>query len=514
MRRLLTVLLTAFFCLSGSALASDPEMQVISHVKYPGSQSLTFRYGPIFIKPGQNTIHFSPARIGPREPGYITRFRPDMVFADSLKSTPGADFHLHHVQWKIGDESVFPAGEEKSIIQFPKGFGYPLKGGEPWRMNYMIHNLTPRPARVYLTWHLDYLPERYATSMRPVYVHWMDVVSNGLFPVFTAARGAGRNGRYVFPDQATRKEQSTLGGWHRWELDRDVTLVGTVSHMHPGSLFSTLYVRRGNKVKTLFRSRAKYFHPQRPASWDMAITATRPDWRIRLRAGDLLYMNTTVDTSSATWRDSMGNFPLLVYKGHDVGGVDPFTPGASWPLLGRITHGPLPGNQGDAGGLPSDLPDPRSLPDGPRVSSPITIKSFRYQLGDLSNPSATARPPVVARGQRLSFVNLDYPLYPSLDGIAAYHTITACKAPCNASTGLSYPLENAPTGFDSGQLGYGPLPPAIGKVNWSTPASLGPGTYTYFCRVHPFMRGSFRVKRYADPEGLSPGWPSLPSRGS
>ena len=21
-----------------------------------------------------------------------------------------------------------------------------------------------------------------------------------------------------------------------------------------------------------------------------------------------------------------------------------------------------------------------------------------------------------------------------------------------------------------------------------------PGTYTYFCRVHPFMRGSFRVK--------------------
>ena len=25
-------------------------------------------------------------------------------------------------------------------------------------------------------------------------------------------------------------------------------------------------------------------------------------------------------------------------------------------------------------------------------------------------------------------------------------------------------------------------------------ADLKPGTYTYFCRVHPFMRGAFKVK--------------------
>ena len=25
-------------------------------------------------------------------------------------------------------------------------------------------------------------------------------------------------------------------------------------------------------------------------------------------------------------------------------------------------------------------------------------------------------------------------------------------------------------------------------------ANLPAGTYTYFCRIHPFMRGSFRVK--------------------
>jgi hypothetical protein len=32
---------------------------------------------------------------------------------------------------------------------------------------------------------------------------------------------------------------------------------------------------------------------------------------------------------------------------------------------------------------------------------------------------------------------------------------------------------------------------ASGRVRWSTPKSLPAGTY--FCRVHPFMRGGFRV---------------------
>ena len=36
--------------------------------------------------------------------------------------------------------------------------------------------------------------------------------------------------------------------------------------------------------------------------------------------------------------------------------------------------------------------------------------------------------------------------------------------------------------------------PAANRLDWSTPDNLGPGTYTYFCRVHPYMRGAFRVK--------------------
>ena len=48
--------------------------------------------------------------------------------------------------------------------------------------------------------------------------------------------------------------------------------------------------------------------------------------------------------------------------------------------------------------------------------------------------------------------------------------------------------------FESDTLGIG-VPPATGALEWKTPANLQPGTYTYFCRIHPFMRGAFRVKQ-------------------
>jgi plastocyanin len=77
-------------------------------------------------------------------------------------------------------------------------------------------------------------------------------------------------------------------------------------------------------------------------------------------------------------------------------------------------------------------------------------------------------------------------------GIGIWHSITACKAPCDQATGIAYPLANASVQFDSGQLGVAG-PPTAGTLSWTLPASLAPGTYTYFCRIHPFMRGAFRV---------------------
>ena len=105
-------------------------------------------------------------------------------------------------------------------------------------------------------------------------------------------------------------------------------------------------------------------------------------------------------------------------------------------------------------------------------------------------PGSAANPPKVVAGQSLTFLNQD-----ASQSTNVFHTITACKAPCNRSPGIAYPIANGPT-FDSGQLGFnyaGFNAPAADRDTWKTPKSLKPGTYTYFCRVHPFMRGSFRV---------------------
>ena len=106
-------------------------------------------------------------------------------------------------------------------------------------------------------------------------------------------------------------------------------------------------------------------------------------------------------------------------------------------------------------------------------------------------PGSGRYPPRVPAGQSLTFLNQD-----AEQSQNVFHTITACKAPCNRSPGIAYPIANGPVRFDSGQLGFnyaGFGAPAVDRDTWDTPRNLDPGTYTYFCRVHPFMRGSFRV---------------------
>ena len=54
--------------------------------------------GPIQITPGQNTILFRPTTQKPSVPGYITRFAPNLTYADG--TVPRVDvLHLHHGVW-------------------------------------------------------------------------------------------------------------------------------------------------------------------------------------------------------------------------------------------------------------------------------------------------------------------------------------------------------------------------------------------------------------------------------
>ena len=174
---------------------------------------------------------------------------------------------------------------------------------------------------------------------------------------------------------------------------------------------------------------------------------------------------------------------MMVWFSPNDAGASAFQPGIDAP--GQVTHGHLAENNNHGGTYDPDLPDPASLADGPQVST-VSIDNFEYSPGDLD---LATQIPTVKAGQSLTFTNNDAP---AVYGYGTWHTITTCKLPCNLSTGVAYPVADAPVQLDSGQLGNFGVP-TKGTISWSIPTNLATGDYAYFCRVHPFMRGAFRV---------------------
>jgi len=216
------------------------------------------------------------------------------------------------------------------------------------------------------------------------------------------------------------------------------------------------------------------------------MTRTDPSWRVAVKPGDVLRIRSAYDTSKASWYESMG-IMVMFMADNDASGVDPFkTP---VPTTGPVTHGPLPENA-PSGGQPNGVPDPGTLPATQAPADTVHISDFSYVPGGESLSSPFNNVPSIQQGQQLTFVNEDA-------SAQVFHSITGCRQPCTASYGNSYPLADGPSDFDSGQLGYGPpgLTAAVNRVTWQTPSNLAPGTYTYFCRIHPWMRGAFRIIR-------------------
>jgi plastocyanin len=410
-----------------------------------GVQHLKFSYGPIEIAPGQNTIELERNDQRPAVDGWIVGFRPNLVRKD--RSVPRVDvIHLHHGVWINQLGPLFAAGEEKTAMIAPPGYGWRYRTSDDWQMNHMIHNLTPTPDKVFITYELDFIPDGApaAQGIQEVRTAWLDTVG-GFYPVFDARRGmGGRDRRFTYPDEANGAPPN------RWVVPEDGALVGTGGHLHPGGLWTDLKLTRDGRTTRLFRSKAVYYEP----------------------------------AGAVSWYESMAIMPTLWVPGGT--GADPFTTDVDVP--GRVTHGHLPENDVHGGGRLSGLPNPLELLSRP-VAGKVAIRDFVYSRGDLSSTGRRGRPARVRKGRRLQFVNRDA-------SRTIFHTITACKAPCNRTTGIAYPLANGAVDFDSGQLGFGPagFTAAANRDSWRTPRKLAAGTYTYFCRVHPFMRGAFEVR--------------------
>ncbi|MEA2497030.1 MAG: hypothetical protein QOJ29_4941 [Thermoleophilaceae bacterium] len=246
-------------------------------------------------------------------------------------------------------------------------------------------------------------------------------------------------------------------------------------------------------------------------SWDFSMRVMgSPYWGVHVNPGDKLRSNATYDTNDLASYEDMGIAVALLAPDTPDGkptapGVDPFRaprdysedcksgPGINGKLCmtGLVTHGHYAenGNHTTASGKWSGKPGPQT--------DAVGIANFQYFPGDLNGSTGV---PQVKLGTNLKFFNSE--------GLGIYHTITTCAFPCLGGTSASFPVPDGATSqsrkidFDSSELGVGL--PAVGatsqKLDWSLPVDqkngFKPGeVVTYFCRIHPFMRGAFEVTK-------------------
>ena len=289
----------------------------------------------------------------------------------------------------------------------------------------------------------------------------------------------------------TRTRRRTPRGPTRWVVPEDGALVGAAGHLHPGGLYTDLKLTRDGRTVPLFRSRGEVLRARgrrlvgRGDDGDPAATGGPACAR-----ATCVSVSGTYDTRRASWYESMAIMPADVR-----------------PRRGRarpVHHGRQRARRGHAR-APARERQPRRRPllrparpaqaaraPGPRRRRRGRHLRLRLRPGrpELHRP---ARPSgAVERGKRLTFVNRDARRRPNV-----FHTITACKAPCNRETGIAYPLANGPVDFDSGELGFGPAGsrrrPTATAGRRRSASSRGPTRTSAACTRS--CAGAFEVKK-------------------
>jgi plastocyanin len=401
-------------------------------------------------------------------------------------------------------EWVFGNGDEETRGDFrqrsaadPNGpeYGQYIPRGKPQAMIYMLHNKTAAPLNVYIELQVVFkhgTPEQ----LKEIDGREHRDVSGVLFGrTFDVPRQADGDGKW---DNTSDQEKPI-----EWTATTDGTLIGMGGHLHPGGKQVTVEnlgsesnpcpQTPGASAGTLLLDSDVIDHNV-PLSEDYQTEVTHPAWRAPIRKGDRIRISGTYENKDHAWYDAMTHVGSYVDEAEPPKGhCKPYIVGKAkkkWkdPTVGvpnRAWGGhedPWCGEQ--YGKEPCNKPEPAEQPAEIRTST-VKIANFAYIPGDRHAGGVVSSIPVVKQGERLTFVNAD-------QAANIRHSVTTCDWPCNGKYVGNYPLPNG--AWDSSTLGYDLIDQGNPNPVAQTPPDLPAGKYSYFCRIHPFMRGVFKVE--------------------
>ena len=297
-------------------------------------------------------------------------------------------------------------------------------------------------------------------------------------------------------------------------------MIGTGVHLHPGGdrVLTENFGSEENPCPDDGRGyggtlllKADVINRHTPLSEDYQTEVTRPSWRAPIHKGDRIRITGNYENKKHAWYTAMTHTGAYIDEAQPPKGrCKPYLVGKDRKkrvrkkVKGRaggvrIVKRRIDPTEGvpnrDVGPRPRHVLRRRSSastrasrrssapPDGP-LASRVTIANFQYYPGGRGAPGDMALPPTVKQGSSLTFFNAD-------QQANIRHSVTTCKYPCNGRYVSNYPWADGR--WDSGTLGYDAIDGGTPDPVSSTPEDLPVGKYSYFCRIHPFMRGEFRV---------------------
>ncbi|HEX5770351.1 MAG TPA: hypothetical protein VFY11_05255 [Nocardioidaceae bacterium] len=468
--------------------------------------------------------------------------RKDTAEDDAADTRQGIDW-----VFGTGGEQTQGSFERISAAQ-PGGFqwGIPLKP-EEMVMYWMPMNMTEQTQAVFMEFEFTFvhgtseeIKKSTGKTYRPVepviYGSTFDVPrTGGIFdwPLDAKpSRGDALSESKADPNSfmtAEPREKSNVqvGVGEIWTAPRDGVLIAGAGHQHGGAK-GVVLSNLGSKAQpcaedgdrfpgtTVFNSKTYYPDGVWPGHPLMGIS--QPGWRVPVKKGDRIAMNGVFDARKYAFPDQMSitgfywDKSVRVSKDQRCRAWLADEPGAT-PTEAADSLPHQTAERGDDGSawvhvMPqscvaeecNDHEAPKA-PRGPHTNV-ITAENFMFTPGDLKKRStagsvmgsSSGGAPVVERGEKLRFVNLDF-----AGKGGTRHVITSCIGPCNGPGDVvSYPNTNGK--FYSGPLGYTALADGASANNKAVPAweldtaKLKPGYHTYYCWNHPWMRGAFYVE--------------------